>query len=227
MTVLLALTAVLLVVGAGVSCADEDSGDIPAGGLPGLDQPDTVRTNLWLTKALMGEIVAHVASSMPPAPGAVLLVSKDSREQDDLFGAVAMDILDGQGFDLFVDLGDSSTQAPMDFVFSYQVVGVELSYPDIGRTLGIWRRWVARDMAVTASVEVSTVSAGQLLFKDTVERRFSDRIDSDDFGSVESNLYDFTTAETAVSGWQNRMEEIVVLGVLVGLIVVYFANTGN
>ena len=42
-----------------------------------------------------------------------------------------------------------------------------------------------------------------------------------------SELYDFTTAETSESGWQRRIEEIVVLGTLAGLVAVYFANTGN
>ena len=81
--------------------------------------------------------------------------------------------------------------------------------------------------STTFPAQVSTASTGQLLFKDIVERRFSDRVDNDDFEDVETDLYDFTTAETVGSGWQNRMEEIVVLGTLVGLIAIYFANTGN
>ena len=41
------------------------------------------------------------------------------------------------------------------------------------------------------------------------------------------DLYPFTSAETEESGWQRRTEEIVVLGALVGLVVIYFANTTN
>ncbi len=104
---------------------------------------------------------------------------------------------------------------------------MELSYPEVGRTLGIWQRWVERDVSVTASVDVSEADSGLLLFKDILERRFSDRVDHEDFDDVESELYDFTTADKAGSGWQNRIEEIVVLGTLVALIAVYFANTGN
>ena len=46
-----------------------------------------------------------------------------------------------------------------------------------------------------------------------------------DFDRVNSDLYGFTRAQTAESGWQRRMEEIVVLGTLAGLVAVYFANT--
>ena len=227
MKLLLVVVAVMLVTGAGFCRADDDPDPNSAAQLPGLDQPDTVRTNLWLTKALMGEIVTHAVSSMPPAPASVLLVNEGSKQMDELFGGVATDILSDRGYDLFVAAGDSVGQIPVDLIFSFKVMGVNLTYPEVGRTLGIWQRWVARDVAVTASVQVSTVPTGRLLFKDIVERRFSDRIDNDDFEDVESDIYDFTTAETTGGGWQNRMEEIVVLGTLVGLIAIYFANTGN
>ena len=225
--IVFALTAVLLATCAGVCLAGEEPSGNTAVQLPGLGEPDTVRTNLWLTEALMGEIISASSSSLPPAPGAVLLVDKGGDDMDELFGVVATGILRGRGYDLFIVAEDSTVQAPVDFVFSYNVLGVELVYPEVGRTLGIWQRWVARDLVVTTAVEVSTASAGQLLFKDNVERRFSDRVDNDAFDGIESNLYSFTTAETEPGGWQGRMEEIVVLGTLAGLIAIYFANTGN
>ena len=234
MKIFLVITAMWLVTVAGVSLAQDDvpeatddSAETPTAQLPGLADPDTIRTNLWLTKALMGEIVTTASATLPPAPATLLLVNKGGNEQDELFGGVATGILSEQGYELFVVAADSSVQAPVDYVFTYQVMGVELEYPEVGRTLGIWQRWVARDVAVTASVEISTSPVGRILFKDIVERRFGDRVDNDEFDDVESDLYDFTTAETSGSGWQNRMEEIVVLGTLVGLIAIYFANTGN
>ncbi len=234
MKVFLVITAMYLMTVAGVSLAQDDtilqdntSSQDDISQMPGLSEPDTVRTNLWLTKALMGEIVTTASATLPPAPATLLLVNKGGSEQDELFGGVATGILSEKGYELFVVAADSTVQAPVDFVFTYQVMGVELEYPEVGRTLGIWQRWVARDVAVTASVEISTSPVGQLLFKDIVERRFGDRVDNDDFDDVESDLYEFTNAETSGSGWQNRMEEIVVLGTLVGLIAIYFANTGN
>ena len=66
-----------------------------------------------------------------------------------------------------------------------------------------------------------------MLLSDQVQRRFSDRVSSDDCGTVDSQLYDFTTAEISESGWKGRMEEIIVLGTLAGLVAIYFANTGD
>jgi len=227
MTVILLLTALNLASGAATVHADEDSAAYSGAQLPGLAVPDTVRTNLWLTEALMGEIVSHAARFIPAAPGSVLLVGKTGDAKDDLFGTVAAGLLRQNGYGLFVAADDSTEIGPHDFVFNYSVVSVDLTYPEVGRTLGIWQRWVGREVSVTASVEISGSTGGQLLFKEIVERRFSDRVDSEDFDVVNSDMYPFTTAQKAGSGWQNRMEEILVLGTLVGLIAVYFANTGS
>ncbi len=230
-TLVLVALAVALCAGAGFSpgiAATEVEGDtITPGRMPDPAAPDTVRTNLWLIEALMGEIVTSFADVLPAEPSAVLLVNQGGQDMDDIFGSVASGIMSERGHQTFVVAGDSTVQAPVDFIFEYKVIGVELAYPEVGRTLGIWQRWVARDVSVTASVDLSEADSGRLLMKEIMTRRFSDRIDNDDFDKVDSPLYEFTTAETSGSGWQNRMEEIVVLGTLVGLIAVYFANTGN
>jgi hypothetical protein len=222
--VILAVMAAMLVTAVGVRAQDETPAD---GGLPALSAPDTVRTNLWLTEALMGEIVTTAAATLPPEPARVLVVNRGGSDMDEIFGGVASRILGDAGHQLFVVSRDSSVVWPVDYIFDYKVMGVELAYPEVGRTLGIWQRWVARDLKVTASVDLSIADSGQLLFKDILERRFSDRVGADEFDDVESDMYEFTTAEKTGTGWQSRMEEIVVLGTLVGLIAIYFANTGS
>ena len=84
-----------------------------------------------------------------------------------------------------------------------------------------------RDLSVSADIEVVEVNTGRLLFNDLVTRRYSDRIGSGDFSAVNSSLYSFTNAEISEGSWHRRLEEIVVLGTLTGMVAVYFANTGN
>lgn len=194
-------------------------------GLPSPAAADTVRTNLWLTEALMGEIVAAAAASLPPAPAAVRLVTGGKGQANDLFGATAARVLGGRGYDLYVAEEDSARQAAVDAVFAYEVLGVELAYPGVGRTLGIWRSWIERDLTVTALVEVTAADSGQLLLKERLTRSFGDRVPDGDFGAVNSGLYPFTSAQTGESGWQRHLEQVVVLGALAGLVAVYFANT--
>ena len=226
----------LIVLAAGVARAqDSEDPEAPTQGaptqtakalsLPQPAEPDTVRTNIWLTKALMGEIVTRAVRVLPPPPAAVRLVQSTKNDGDDLFREALVRVLGGQGYTLFLPDVDEAKQAAVDYVVTFHVVGIELTYPDAGRTLGIWRQWVARELSVSAQVEITAADSGRLLFSDRLTRSFTDRIADGDFSRVDSNLYDFTTAETSESGWQRRMEEIVVLGTLAGLVAIYFANT--
>ena len=193
--------------------------------LPEPAAADTVRTNLWLTEALMAEVVTAAAVVLPPPPVAVRLVAEDSGTATELFGTVAARVLQGRGYDLYVPDEDPAREGAADVVFSHNVLAVDLAYPEVGRTLGIWRSWIQRELAVTVQVELAEAGSGRLLLKERISRSFGDRVPNDDFKAVNSGLYDFTSAQTGESGWQRRFEEIVVLGALAGLVAIYFANT--
>jgi len=187
--------------------------------------PDSVRTNLWLTEALMAEIVTSVAGTLPAAPAAVRLVPGNEEPATELMGAVTARVLGARGYALYDAVSDSAGTAPVDAVFGYKVLAVDLDYPSVGRTLGLWRRWVERSVTVTALVDVAEGSSGRVLFRDRVVRSFGDRVPDGDFGAVNSGTYPFTSGEPSESGWQKRVEQIVVLGALAGLVAIYFANT--
>ncbi len=220
------LTIMLMAAGIWVTDAPVARAE-SASGLPGSAASDTVRTNLWLTEALMAEVAEAAASVLPPAPAAVRLASMRDDPRDDIFQAVAARVLADRGYDIYVSVSDSARLAAVDYVFAYSVQNIDLAYPDVGRTLGIWRRWVAREMTVSVLVEVSEEASGRLLLNERIARKFGDRFDSGDFAAVDTDEYEFTTAETEESGWKSRAEEIVVLSTLAGLVAIYFANTGD
>lgn len=203
----------------------------PAGGplaLGGAAAADSLRTNLWLVEALMGEIVGEVADALPPAPATVQLADKPptTDKAGELLRLVAARVLKHRGYTVLADEPDSLHARP-DCTARLTADAVDLSYPEVGRTLGLWRRWVDRDLVVTVSAEVSDRASGRLLLSDRLSRRFSDRLGSGELRGVESRLYPFTMASPAESGWNRRLEEFVVLGTLAGLVAAYFANTGD
>ncbi len=196
-------------------------------GLPGVAEPDTVRTNIWLTEALMSELVASTARVLPAPPAALQLVQNGTKPEDGLYKSALVRVLGGLGYEIYTEDEDPARQAAVDFIYSFSVQGVELEYPEVGRTLGLWRRWVDRQLKVTVRVDVVMANSGRVLLSERIQRLFNDRVSADQFDIVDSDLYDFTSAETSESGWKSRMEEIVVLGTLVGLVAVYFSNTGD
>lgn len=195
--------------------------------LPVSSEADTVRSNVWLTEALMAEIVASTARVLPGTGSAIQLIQETGTVEDDLYSSAVVRVLGGLGYDIYIGSDDPAQQAAVDCIYSFSVHGIELKYPDVGRTLGLWRRWIDRELQVTVQVKVTMANSGRLLLSDRIQRSFSDRVPDDDFDIVDSDLYEFTTAETSESGWKGRMEEIIVLGTLAGLVAVYFANTGE
>jgi hypothetical protein len=212
---------------------------------------DTVRTNVWLVETLMAEVVAVAAAVLPAPPAAVELDSQGDTVAEELFATVAMRDLAGRGYTMYRALPDAadlldeeeidpvfdenegdtvSEQAPRGdgserYILSYRVVAIELGYPETGRRLGIWRQWVARDLALTVAISVQESATGRLLMSDRLTRSFDDRVPADDLDAVDSDLYPFTTAQPGESGWKSRFEEIVVLGALAALVAVYLSNT--
>ena len=203
--------------------------------LPRVTAADTIRTNLFLAEALLGEVAREAAQALPPAPASVLLHQRGKEAADELMTTVLRQILVERGYDLYLqappDPADPAGTTPAspatDYVLRYQIADIGLEYPDTGRRLGIWRQWVARDFHVSAFVNVLEADSGRLLLSDRLQRTYRDRVPDSAFPAVRSDLFPFTDAETSESGWRNRIEEIVVLGTLTGLVAVYFANTGD
>lgn len=197
-------------------------------GLGGAGAADSLRTNLWLVEALMGEIVAEAAESLPPPPARVLLPGTPAASdlQGQLMRLVTVRVLSGRGYELFTGHADS-LRGRTDVVAEFLPGQVELAYPEVGRTLGLWRRWVGRDVAVSATARLVESGSGRLLLERRLERRFSDRVPDESFALVNDRAYPFTSAVVTGSGWQRRLEEFAVLGTLAGLVAVYFANTGD
>ncbi|MCP4572005.1 MAG: hypothetical protein GY838_06585 [bacterium] len=190
---------------------------------------DTVRTNLWLTEALMADVGTAVMRVLPAAPRTILLAGSTDDEDDELFGTLAARQLMAAGYEVYRPAADDADSVVVDteLAYRFRVAEVALTYPDVGRTLGIWRRWVDRELSVSVIVGIEETASGRVLLSDRVTRSYNDRVPGGDFNAVNSGMYEFTNAETSESAWQRRMEEIVVLGALAGLVAIYFANTSD
>ena len=217
----LLLAVALMVVGAGAHGQEAPPSAAAAGS-------DTVRTNLWIAEALMGEAVAATMPALPPAPAVVRLVPKVTDASTEILTTVISRRLRLAGYDLRLPLAASDTtvvSADADCEFRYEVVELTLAYPETGRRFGIWREWVGREMAFTGLFTVVETPLDRVLFNDRVRRTYRDRVPNDEFAGCESKAYAFTSAATREGGWTRRVEEIVVLGALAGLVAVYFQNT--
>jgi hypothetical protein len=229
------LTLGLLPVLAGSALGDAST---PAFTFPASD--DTVRSNLWLARALMTEVMESAVAVLPPPPARIVLCPQGKGEGLQMMSAVAADILERHGYELYLreEVKEPSAEAAadsllppppprVDYELRYRIEDIRLVYPEIGRRFGIWREWVARDLVLSAYITVLDPHTGRLLLSDRLERSFRDRVPNASLAAVRSDLYPFTDAALEESSWRRRLEQLVVLGTLTGLVAIYFANTGN
>ncbi len=189
-----------------------------------LTAADTVRTNLWLTEALMAEASEPVIAAMPPAPAVVSLVPADREKGTGLLTTVLTSRLQRAGYEVHVEAVKGTSDSPA-YELRYEVLDLAVAYPETGRRLGIWRQWVGRSLVFGGSFMLVETPGGRVVYNEHVRRSYRDRVSSDDLAGVQDAAFPFTMAQAQDSGWHRRLEQVVVLGALAGLVAVYFQNT--
>ena len=186
---------------------------------------DTLRSNLWVAEALLNTSLGELLSALPPPPAAVLLIPGSTDAPANLLTAVATSRLQQEGYTVHLDRVPDDTELRV-VELRYRISKLELSYPAVDRRLGLWKSWVDRQMHFAAQFTMVDRSSGQVLSSKRLSRTYQDRFPHRHLAAVEaSDGPAFTRALPTASGWTRRLEEIVVLGTLVGLVAIYFANT--
>ncbi|MBC8423768.1 hypothetical protein H8E07_06555 [bacterium] len=194
---------------------------------------DTVRTNLWVARALFTDIAREAVASVPGRDQGVSLRARGTHDALPLLETALYAALQDAGHRPYLDESDDSgalapiTPDEADYEIRYRFETCQLDYPAVGRRFGLWRNWIDREVEVSALVGVVDLSSGRLLLDDRIERRFNDRVPADFLDLVDESTYAFTTAVPADGGIRTIMEELVVIGALTGLVAIYFTNTGN
>ncbi len=190
---------------------------------------DTIRTNLWLARALLTELARDIQSDLPAGCRTVELAPERSDEETDLFEPILFAVLSRAGIAVYLsgERDSSATAPPADCRISYRFERLDLSYPATQRTFGLWRSWIERELAAALLYKIVTVPDGRLVASRRRVHRFADRIPAGRLSHVESAAYPFTSADAPPGGAQALLEQVVVLGTLVGLVAAYFANTGS
>jgi hypothetical protein len=185
---------------------------------------DTLRSNLWIAEALLASAVDEVRRELPPAPAVVLLVPGSTEAAANVLTDVATRRLQREGYLVHLDRVPADTALPVVEV-RYRVTKLALQYPDSGKRLLLWQSWVARQMELAVQFTVIDREDGQVLLSRRLVRLYQDRMPHEYLTFVESSEYPtFTKATPQTRSWSRRLEEIVVLGTLVGLVAIYFTN---
>jgi len=185
---------------------------------------DTLRTNLWVAEALINATLGDLLPYLPPAPAAIQLTAGSSEAAIGLVTTVATTNLRRAGYQVHLERSPAGTELP-SVELRYRSGAMELKYLGSGRRLGLWQNWITRTMNFSVQYTVVDPADGRVLANPRFVRSFQDRVPPKYLSAIESLDYPaFTKGILQSGGWTRRLEEIVVLGTLAGLVAIYFAN---
>jgi hypothetical protein len=110
-------------------------------------------------------------------------------------------------------------------VLEFEVVDLGMAYVDSHRRLWFGARTVEREARARIFARLVDPAAQKVLWADQAAARVRDRVRADDLASLEErNPPEYAKAVLPPPRWNKLVEPVVVSGIVVGLIVLFFTN---
>ena len=130
------------------------------------------------------------------------------------------------GINLSVEAADKDTSAARSvrYRLSYQIVRLSLSYPQLERKWWFGPREVTRNANATLFVQFINLGTGDILWVREINKTYRDTIDYSMLKAVEDAQYEFTRPPHSEFKMRRLFEPIVVGGIVIGLVYLFFSN---
>lgn len=110
---------------------------------------------------------------------------------------------------------------------SYQIIHLSISYPRSSRKLWVGPRKVDRSAQADVFAQFIDVATGSILWVRQTHKEYNDTIDYSRLKEVEDASYDFTRPPHSEFRVTRLLEPLVVGGIVVGLVYLFFSNQSN
>jgi signal recognition particle subunit SEC65 len=122
---------------------------------------------------------------------------------------------------------DEAVVASGNFRLSYQIVRLSLSYPRISRKWRLGSKVVARAAQADVFVQFIDLATGDIAWVKEIHKEYNDTIDYSKLKLVEEAQYDFTRPSRSEFKMTKLLEPLVVGGIVVGLVYLFFSNQSS
>jgi hypothetical protein len=187
---------------------------------------DPARTNLELmtdlTSEVVNELLPHFAARLE---GRAVYLKKYTVNEHYQFMNTVM-------ARLFTDAGITTypNAAPTDgtpvVTLEYQALEYDLAYTKVYRSYLIGGKKVARKADVTILASVYD-EQGALVWTREAKRDYEDNFNYGDIDRIEEGNFQFTRPALPGGGWGKYAEPVLVTGIVVGLIYLFFSNQSD
>ena len=190
---------------------------------------ENITTNFNLLENLSNEVTNELISNMPVLPdGAIVYLRKDK-------GVGEVDfVLENVMLISFRDAGIKVTQEnPRDrmpgeplpaYRLSFQIIRMNLTYPKISRRYWLGKKEVERSAEIDVFAQLIDMQSGDIVWVGDTHKDHEDIIGYSMLEKVEDPEFGFTRPERKELRWSRLIEPMVVGGVVVGLVYLFFSN---
>ena len=189
-------------------------------------------SNFDVLENLSGSVMKELIANMPVLPhDALLYLRKD-------MGVGEVDfVLENVMLAAFRDRGIKVTQEnPRErllsdslstYRLSFQIIRMSLTYPKISRRYWLGAKEVERNAEIDVFAQIVDMKSGDIIWVGDTHKDYEDVIGYSLLEKVEDPEYAFTRPARKELKWSRLIEPIVVGGVVVGLVYLFFSNQSN
>lgn len=185
-------------------------------------------TNYGILEKIAGEALDELAGNMPSiARETVILVRKEGgidKDIDKVFENELVRKMMEAGLRIASSTSNSAQAEIPEYVFSYQILSYSIKYPDIGRSYWVGTKEVERLAEVSVFVKLLDSDTGEIIWVGEAQKKYEDRIAYSLLERVEDPTHDFTVPVRDEIRWSRFVEPVIVTGIVVGLVYLFFSN---
>jgi hypothetical protein len=185
-------------------------------------------TNYEILEKIAGETLDELAVNMPSiARETIVLIRKEGgigSGIDKVFENELVRKMTGAGLRIASKSADLDQTETSEYIFSYQIITYYVKYPDIGRSYWVGAKEVDRLAEVGIFAKLIDSSSGEIVWVGEAQKKYEDRIAYTLLDRVEDPDRDFTVPVRDEIKWSRFVEPVVVTGIVVGLVYLFFSN---
>lgn len=195
------------------------------------DEP--VVTNLGLMETMCREVTEEVIATIPSrlSVRAVLLAPSGRDEPHEFLGDIFTRSLTDKGIKVYTSsppkVSESTSvddPATTGLTLQFQAMDFDLRYVKTYRSYLIGGKRVKRHANLRVLAKLVDPSDHSVVWVGEATRSSDDSFSFGDIAAVEAGLYTFNKPPRVNSNWGKFVEPVVVTGIIVGLIYLFFAN---
>jgi hypothetical protein len=122
---------------------------------------------------------------------------------------------------------DDPAEASGNYRLSYQIVRLSVAYTDISRPWWLFSKRVERSARADLFVQFIDLATGDIAWVKEIHKEYGDTIPYSKLKLVEDAQYDFTRPSRSEFKMARILEPLVVGGIVVGLVYLFFSNQSS